>query len=93
MSAVGELVFPALALFSASLVLTVVSLWIAGRLAPWFLQEAVEPASVRSYFLDPIADMDMTKVRLVTMLIATAIMLFALLVIAVAVRFSSVALI
>jgi len=93
MSVYGELVFPALALFSASLVLTAISLWIAGRLAPWFLQEAAEPPSVRSYFLDPMADVDMTRVRIVTMLIATAIMLFALLIIAIAVRFGGVALI
>ena len=92
MNAVGELVFPAFGLFSASVVLTVISLWIAGRLTPWFLQEAIEPPSVRSYFLDPMADMDMTKVRIVTMLIATAIMLFTLLVIAIAVRFGGVAL-
>lgn len=93
MSAVDELVFPALALFSASLVLTVIALWIAGRLAPWFLKETVEPPTVRSYFLDPMADMDITRARLVTMLIAAAIILFALLVIAAAVRFGGVALI
>jgi hypothetical protein len=93
MSAFGELVFPAFALFSASLVLTVISLWIAGRLAPWFLQEKTEPPSVRSYFLDPMADVDITRVRMVTMLIATAIMLFALLIIAIAVRFGGVPLI
>jgi hypothetical protein len=93
MTAVGELVFPAFALFSASLVLTAISLWIGGRLAPWFLQEAVEPPSVRSYFLDPMADVDLSKARIVTMLIATAIMLFALLMIAIAVRFGGVPLI
>jgi hypothetical protein len=93
MNAYSELVFPALALFSASLVLTVISLWIAGRLAPWFLQEAADPPTVRSYFLDPMADVDMTKVRVVTMMIATAIMLFALLIITIAVRFGGVALI
>lgn len=93
MSAVGELVFPAFALFSASLVWTAISLWIAGRLAPWFLHETAEPPSVRSYFLDPMADVDMTRARIVTMLIATAITLFALLVIAVTVRFGGVALV
>ena len=91
MNAAGDLVFPAFALFSASLVLTVVSLWIARRIAPWFLQETVEPPTVRSYFLDPMADADMTKARLVTMLIAAAIVLFALLVIAIVVRFGGVA--
>jgi hypothetical protein len=93
MNVYAGLVFPALALFSASLVLTAVSLWLAGRVAPWFLKEAIEPPTVRSYFLDPMADVDMTRVRVVTMLIATAIMLFALLIIAIAVRFGGVALI
>jgi hypothetical protein len=93
MNAFGELVFPAFALFMASLVLTAVSLWVGGRLAPWFLKEAVEPPSVRSYFLDPMADVDLDKARMVTLGIATAIMLFALLVIAVAVRFGGVPLV
>ncbi len=93
MSGVGDLVFPALALFSASLVLTVTALWIAGRLAPWFLKETVEPPTVRSYFLDPMAEIGISKARLVTMLIAAAIILFALLAIAAAVRFGGVALV
>lgn len=93
MNAFGGLVFPALALFLASLVLTAVSLWIGGRLAPWFLRESVEPPSVRSYFLDPMADIDVNRARMVTLGIATAIMLFVLLVIAVAVRFGGVALV
>jgi hypothetical protein len=92
MNAFGELVFPAFAFFAASLVLTAISLWIGGRLAPWFLKEAVEPPSVRSYFLDPMADIDVNRARMVTLGIATAIMLFVLLVIAVAVRFGGVAL-
>jgi hypothetical protein len=93
MNVYAGLVFPALALFSSSLVLTAISLWVAGRMAPWFLKEAIEPPTVRSYFLEPMADVDMTRVRVVTMLIATAIMLFALLIIAIAVRFGGVALI
>jgi hypothetical protein len=87
MGAVGELLAPGLALFSLSILLTAVSLWIASRLAPWFLEEAVERPTVRSYFLDPLAEMDMTRVRIVTMLIATGIMLCALLIIAIAVKF------
>jgi hypothetical protein len=93
MNAVGELVFPAFGLFLGSLVLTAISLWIGGRLAPWFLKEAADPPTVRSYFLDPMADVDLSRARIVTMLIATAIMLFALLVIAVAVRFGGVPLV
>ena len=86
MTAVGELVFPGVALFLASLVLTAFSLWIAGRLTPWFMQEAVDPPSIRSYFLDPTADTDMNRTRMITMLIASAIMLAVLLAMAVAVR-------
>jgi hypothetical protein len=93
MNAVGDLVFPAFALFLASLVLTAISLWVGGRLAPWFLKEAVEPPTVRSYFFEPMADVDLGKARMVTLLIATAIMLFALLVMAVAVRFGGVPLV
>lgn len=93
MNAFDEVLFPAAALFSASLVLTLISLWIASRLAPWFLKEAVEPPSVSSYFLDPMADMGLNRARLVTMLIATAIMLFVLLMIAIAVRIGGVPLI
>ncbi len=84
--------FTGLALFSVSVVLTAVSLWIAGRLTPWFLQEAVEPPSVRSYFLDLRADTDLTKARVVTALIAFAIMLAMLLVIAIAVKVGGIAL-
>ena len=86
MNAVGELVFPGVALFLASLVLTAFSLWIAGRMTPWFLKEAYQPPSVRSYFLDPMSETDVTKGRIVTMLIATAIMLAVLLAMTVSLR-------
>ena len=85
------LLAPGIAIFLASLVLTVASLWIGARLAPWFLKEPAEPPTVRSYFLDPAAEMNMTKVRVTTALIASSILLFALLVIAIAVKFGGVA--
>lgn len=87
MNALNELVFPGVALFFASLVLTTVSLWAAGRLTPWFLQEAVEPPTLRSYFFEPSADMELNRVRFTTMGIAAAIMLAALLVLAIIIRF------
>ena len=87
MNAVGELVFPGAALFFASLVLTAFSIWAAGRLTPWFLNESYDPPSVRSYFFDPMAETDFTKGRMVTMLIASAIMLAFLLMLAIALRF------
>lgn len=93
MNADVAMVFPAIVLFAVSLVLTGVSLWVGGKLAPWFLKEGFEPPTVRSYFLDLSADMDMTRGRLVTALIALAIMLAALLVITVAVKVGGIALI
>ena len=87
------LLAPGIAIFLASLALTVASLWVGARLAPWFLKEPAEPPTVRSYFLDPAAEMNMTRVRITTVLIASAILLFALLVIAIAVKFGGVAVI
>jgi hypothetical protein len=92
-NAIAGMMFPSLALFSASLVLTAVSLWIAGRLAPWFLKDACDPPTLRSYFLDPQAELDMSKGRVVTVLLAVAIMLAVLLGLAIAVRFGGIALI
>lgn len=92
MNAEVALVFPVIMLFSASLALTGVSLWLGGKIAPWFLQEGFEPPPVRSYFLDLNADTDMTRGRVVTALIALAIMLAALLVMAIAVKFGGIAL-
>jgi hypothetical protein len=86
------LLAPGIAIFMASLLLTIVSLWIGARLAPWFLKEPSEPPpTVRSYFLEPAAELNMTRVRITTMLIASAILLFALLIIAIAVKFGGVA--
>ena len=71
--------------------MTAVSLWIGGRLAPWFLKDGAAPPTVRSYFLEPAAELNMTQVRVATLLIASAIMLFVLLLIAIAVKFGGTA--
>ena len=92
MNAEVAMVFPAIMLFSASLVLTGVSLWLGGKMAPWFLKEGFEPPTVRSYFLDLNADTEMTRGRVVTALIALAIMLSALLVMAIAGKVGGIAL-
>jgi hypothetical protein len=84
------LVLPGVAIFLASLGLTAVSLWIGGRLAPWFLKDGGERPTVRSYFFEPMADVNMTQMRVATLLIASAIMLFALLMTAIAVKFGGV---
>lgn len=92
MNADAAMVFPAIVLFSASFLLTGVSLWVGGKLAPWFMGEGFEPPTVRSYFTDLSADMDLTKGRVVMALIALAIMLTALLVMAIVVKFGGIAL-
>jgi hypothetical protein len=93
MSVEVGMVFPAIILFSMSLALTGVSLWFAGKLAPWFLKESFEPPTVRSYFFELGADIDMSKGRVVIALIALAIMLSTLLAITVLVKFGGIALI
>jgi len=93
MNADVAIVFPAIVLFSVSLVLTGISLWVGGKLARWFLDESFEPPTVRIYFMDVSADMDISRGRVVTALIALAIMLAALLVIATAVKFGGIALV
>ena len=92
MNAEIGMVFPSIVLFSASLVLTAVSLWLGGKLAPWFLKEGFEPPTVRSYFTNLRADMDLDRGRVVTALIALAIMLAVLLAMAVMVKFGGIAL-
>lgn len=86
MNAVIAAVFPTCALLCAGFGLTVLSLWLAGRLAPWFLEEAVTPPPVRSYFTDLWADTNMTRERAVTGLIALALALFAVLSLAIFAR-------
>lgn len=75
-----------LALFAISVILTGMSLWAAGRLTPWFMREAIEPPSVRSFFFEPFADTNMTRVRLVMSGLALAIVLASMLAFAVTAR-------
>lgn len=82
----ADLLLPATLIVLLSIALTAAALWAAGRLAPWFLKEAYEPRSLRSYFLDPMADMDWSRGRLVTTLIASAIILTVVLGLTVASR-------
>lgn len=70
----GEMV-SAFGLFGVAVALTGWAFWLAGRLAPWFLKQSFEPPTVRSFFLDPMADIDKTRGRLVTAGIAGAIVL------------------
>jgi hypothetical protein len=83
MNALLDTVFPAFAIFCAGFALTASSLWLAGRMAPWFLKEAVAPPPVKSYFMDLWADTHMTRERAVTGLIAVALVLFAVLTLAI----------
>jgi hypothetical protein len=80
-------------MFFASIVATAFSLWIGTRAAPWFLNERCEPPTVRSYFLDPAADLEMTRVRVVAALLAAAILMTMLLGVALAVKVGGFALV
>jgi hypothetical protein len=82
---VGQ-VFPVVGLFAWAVGLTACALWMAGRIAPWFLNVQADPPSLKSYFLDPMADTEFNKVRAVTALVAVAIMLAVLLSLAIAAR-------
>ncbi len=86
-------VFPAITLFLVSLVLTASCLWVAGKLTPWFTGSRSDIPTVRSYFLEPAAEQEMTPTRLVTLLIAAALLLAVLLAMACAVRFGGVVLV
>ncbi|MEQ1784067.1 MAG: hypothetical protein ABMA14_22145 [Hyphomonadaceae bacterium] len=65
----------ALALFVPSLALTASSLWLAARLAPWFLKERFRPLAVRSFFLDLNAEAEPDRARMMTLAVAGAIIL------------------
>jgi hypothetical protein len=64
---------------------------VGGKLAPWFMGEGFQAPSVRSYFTDLSADLELTKGRVVTAMIALAVMLTVLLVMTVAVKFGGIA--
>jgi hypothetical protein len=86
MNSALAIVFQAAKMFSASLVATAFSLWIGTRAAPWFLKERCEPPTVRSDFLEPAADLALTRVRVVAALVAAAILMTMLLGVALAVK-------
>jgi len=88
-----EGVVPVMAMFAASLLMTAAAFWIGGRMAPWFLKQRFDPPTVRSYFLQPEAEMVFTRERLVTALAALAVLLAMLLALAVAVKFGGLSLV
>lgn len=65
----------ALSLFVPSLALTAGSLWLAARLAPWFLKERFRPLPVRSFFFDFNAEAELDRARMMTLALAGAIIL------------------
>ncbi len=92
--AVGfEGMVPLMAMIVVSLLMTAGSLWVGGRLAPWFLKERFDPPTVRSYFMQPDAEMSFTRERMVTALAASAVLLAMLLVMALAVKFGGLSLV
>jgi hypothetical protein len=79
-------VLPTFGLLTLSIVLTAASLWVGGRLTPWFLQETVEAPTLRSFFFSLEADRNFDRVRLTTGALGFAVMLAILLVIAIVAR-------
>lgn len=65
----------ALAMFIPSLALTAGSLWLAARLAPWFLKTRFRPLPVRSFFFDLNAEAELDRHRMMTLAIAAAVIL------------------
>ncbi len=88
MNAIVEGGFQSALLLVGTFSLVTGSLWIAGRLAPWFLQQAYAPPPVMSWFTDFEADLTVDRPRIVVGLIAFAITLFAMLSLALVVRLS-----
>jgi hypothetical protein len=81
----GDLL-PTLVLLVLSFMLTGFSLWTGGRLAPWFLQEAVKAPSLKSFFFSFEADAQFNRVRAAVCGLAMAVMLAMLLLVALAAR-------
>ena len=79
-------VLPTMGLLGLSIVLTAISLWTGGRLAPWFLQETVEAPTLKSLFFSMDADAEFDRVRMTVCGLGFAVMLAILLAIAIGAR-------
>ena len=77
-----------LMLLIPSLALTAGALWLAARLAPWFLKERFRPLAVRSFFLDMQAEAELDRTRMMTLVLAAAIILAVLVPVLGFIRFS-----
>ena len=86
MNAVLENWFPSTLLLVGAFGIVLGSLWLAGRLAPWFLQQDYRPPPVLSWFTDFESDLVLDRPRIVIGLIAFALTLFAVLSMALAAR-------
>jgi len=86
MNAILENGFQSVVLLVGTFGLVTVSLWLAGRMAPWFLRQSYEAPPVVSWFTDFEADLTVDRPRMVVGLIAFAITLFAMLTLAIVVR-------
>jgi hypothetical protein len=75
-----------LMILAAAMGLTAVSLWAGGRLAPWFLKEAMSAPSLGSLFLSDDDSEDFTRIRMAACGLGLAVMLAGLLMIAVGAR-------
>lgn len=77
----------ALAMLVPCLALTAGSLWLAARLAPWFLKQRFRPLTVRSFFFDFVAEAELDRARVTTLVLAAAIILAVLTPVAFVIRF------
>lgn len=86
MNAILENGFQSVLLLAGTFALVTASLWLAGRLAPWFLRQDYDAPPLFSWFTDFEADLAADRPRMVVGLIAFAITLFAMLTLAIVVR-------
>ena len=80
-----------LMLLLPSLALTAGALWLATRVAPWFLNQRTEPPTARSFFLDFGAEAELTQARITTLMLAAAIILAVLTPVVCVIRFGGFA--
>jgi hypothetical protein len=86
MNAVLDNWFQSSLLIIGTFALVAGSLWLATRLAPWFLQRDYDAPPLTSWFTDFESDLVLDRARIVVGLLAFALTLFAMLSVAIVVR-------
>lgn len=86
MNVIAENWFLSILILFGTFGLVSASLWIGGRLAPWFLQAPYAAPPVLSYFTDFDSDLSFDRARMTVGAIALAVTLFAILSIGIVAR-------